>query len=854
MNPASRKKVKPSFVCLRCKQRKTKCDKLWPTCSKCKASSSICSYEVEPGRTNKSPTIDNVPYRDLRNLTPASISTSGSSTSMLNSSAKGWEMKNFAMNLWNAHDKLVVMNNTTIVDSPFAFHSILQHDLFAKALTTCIHGRILIDVERHRENVSSNSKKRELNLPIGEIGPLFFIDKAALKIIENTSKTSKLTPPIDFLYNTYDYEQAHPEESNEKVSVNILLEELSKYLHNKDEVDGLIVDFYKTIYPTYPLLEISLFEDNMKELLQLNEFNGYNIVFTGKDSRRKLETITILTIILAFSHRRLSLSINNPFKESFCVKSNNLALLAHKLLALMNVFQYVNEHTFSCLLYFFILRYLNPDQVDMYPTHSSLLNLKFLENVAIKLGLNEEPFQYTRYVSEWDDYPRLFNLRRKLWLGVQFLKFEISTPEGDSDILSLEYLRSFIKTDKSLPELFEKNYASTNNLDLSLMATAENIYHLHLSLQVLLTSCYPINGTSYLKEVLNNIDETKDFLNQKFPLILSSFEETTVKSLHINIPSFLANEESFDFSTFEENETFVANIIGYTCTMNVYHSVSLHFEKQSFRNASEFKRYYHRFTFAAIQDYLTLLKLVSEYFNGSLVHLREPFGLATQKVVRFSIHRLFIFQAALLVRLFFKKDTCSRPSVAMGMENDRNGKINRVIEKIIKLMSYHMKLLIEIVTSKLEKSYLGSFISVSIFRYIIYLVDTGALSTFISDYWKSGAIMDERYARIHRIVGLKWGLGRDKSFSFTSKLSNPQILGSLDLEILEELEKLISAQEFSRNFTEQVVDSSQSEADLTNYDNEALNQLMAIDLDKLLEIFPDLTDLEEEYQFERHKL
>ncbi|ONH74492.1 Regulator of drug sensitivity 1 [Saccharomyces cerevisiae] len=517
MSIASQKKVKPSFVCLRCKQRKIKCDKLWPTCSKCKASSSICSYEVEPGRINKSPTIENAPHRNIRNITPASMSASGSFTSILNPNTKDWEMKNFAMNLSNAHDKLVVMNNTTIVDSPFAFHSILQHDLYAKALTTCIHGRMLIDVERHRENVSANNKKRELNLTIGDIGPLFFIDKAALKFIENTSKTSKLYPPIDFLYNTYDYEQAHPEENNDKISINILLEELSKYFLNKNEVDGLIVDFYKTIYPVYPLLEISLFEDNIRELLQLNEFNGYNIVFAGKDSRRKLETITLLTIILAFSYRRLSLSTSHSFKESFGVNSNNLTLLAHKLLALMNVFQYVNEHTLCCLLYFFILRYLNPDQADMYPTHSDILNLKFLENVAIKLGLNEEPFQYTRYVSESDDYPRLFNLRRKLWLGVQFLKFGILIPEGDSDILSLEYLRSFMKTDESLPELFERNYASTNNLDLSLMATAENIYHLHLSLQVLLTSCFPINGPSYLKEVLDNIDKTKDFLKSEIP-------------------------------------------------------------------------------------------------------------------------------------------------------------------------------------------------------------------------------------------------------------------------------------------------------------------------------------------------
>ncbi|CAI7394262.1 CGH_3_collapsed_G0034170.mRNA.1.CDS.1 [Saccharomyces cerevisiae] len=85
---------------------------------------------------------------------------------------------------------------------------------------------------------------------------------------------------------------------------------------------------------------------------------------------------------------------------------------------------------------------------------------------------------------------------------------------------------------------------------------------------------------------------------------------------------------------------------------------------------------------------------------------------------------------------------------------------------------------------------------VSIFRYIIYLVDTDALSAFISDYWKSDAVMDERYSRIHRIVGLKWGMGRDRSFSFTSKLNNPQFLGSLDLEILEELEKLISDKNF----------------------------------------------------------
>ncbi|CAI4045800.1 hypothetical protein N7582_003653 [Saccharomyces uvarum] len=840
MNPALRKNAKPSFVCLRCKQRKIKCDKLWPTCSKCKASSSACTYEIEPGRTNISPPITNNPYGDLTGITPTSISTSASSTSALASRSKDWKMKNFAMKLWNVHDRLVVMNNTTVVDNPFASHSIAQQDLFARALSVCIHGKILIDVEGHRENASVNGKTKELSLPISDIGPLFFVDKAVLKFIDNASKTTKLSPPIDFLYNTYDYEQMNPEECNEKISTNILLQELSQYLLSRHEVDTLVMDFYKTIYPVYPFLEISLFEENLRESLQLNDFNGYNIVLAAKDSRRNLETITLLTIVLALSHRRLTLSTNTPFKESSYVKSNSLALLAHKFISLMDVFRYTNEHTFCCLLYFFILRYLNPDQIDMYPNHGDLLNLKFLNDVAIKLGLNEEPFQYTRYISERDDYPRLFNLRRKLWLGVQFLKFQISTPEGDSDILSLEYLRSFIKGDESLPELFEKNYPFTNNLDLSLMATSENVYRLHLSLQVLLTSCTPINGTSYLKEILDNINKTKDFLNQKFPIILNSLEEPILKSLHISIPSLFASAVPFDFSTFEENETFMANIIGYTSTMNVYHTLALYFEKKCFKNTSEYDSYYHHFTFTAMQDYLTLMKLISEYFNGNLAHLREPYGFVTQTVVRCSILRLFAFQATLLVKLCFRKDTCSQPSIAMGMEDDRNGRIIQVIDRMIKLMSFHMKLLIEIVTSKLENDYLGSFISVSIFRYIIYLVDTDALSSLISDYWKNNANMDEKYERIHKIVGLKWGLGRNKSFSVASKLSNPQTLASLNLDILEDLEKLISEQGLSRNFSGNV-DPLQNEVDLMAYDNEALNHLLAIDLDRLLGIFPDLS-------------
>ncbi|CAI4045581.1 hypothetical protein SKDZ_12G0080 [Saccharomyces kudriavzevii ZP591] len=842
MNLATRKKAKPSFVCLRCKQRKTKCDKLWPTCSKCKSSSSVCTYEIEPGRTNISPPTTNSAHGGLKSITPSSISTSDSSTFTPYASATDWEMKNFALRLWNAHEKLVVMNNTTIVDSPFAFHSILQQDLFSKALTTCIHGKILIDVERHRENASIDGEKKEMNLPISDIGPLFFIDKAALIFCDGTSKLSKLSPPVDFLYNTYDYEQAYPEERNDKISIDILLQELSQYLLNKHEVDTLLTEFYKAIYPMYPFLEISLFEGNMKEFLQPNNFNGYSIVLNDKKSRRNLETITLLTIILALSHRSLTLRNDILFEESSQVKANKLSLIAHKLISLMNVFTYTNEHTFCCLLYFFILRCLNPDQIDMYPSHSDLLNLKFLNEVAIKLGLNEEPFQYTRYIIEEDDYPRLFNLRRKLWLGVQFLKFQMSTPEGDSDILSLEYLRSFIKIDESLPELFEKNYTSTNNLDLSLMAISEDIYHFHLSLQELLTSCAPINGSSYLKEILNNIDRAKNFLNQKFPILLNSPKEPKLKSLHINVPSLFANGELFDLRTFEENETFMTNVIGYTSTMNVHHSLALYFEKKCFENPSEYEKYYHHFTFTAMQDYLTLLKLVSEYFNGSLAHLREPFGFVTQKVVWCSILRLLIFQATLLVKLSFKKSTCGRPAVFTGMEDDRNTKIIQVIDGLIKLMSYHMKLLIEIITSNLEKHYVGSFISVTIFRYIIYLVDTDELSSLIVDYWKSSANVNEKYRKIHKIVGLKWGLSRSKSFSIASKLNNPLVLGSLNLEILKMLEKLVSDQEFSRNFSGDV-NPLQNGVDIMNYDSDAFDQLTETDFERLLGFFPDLTNL-----------
>lgn len=56
------------------------------------------------------------------------------------------------------------------------------------------------------------------------------------------------------------------------------------------------------------------------------------------------------------------------------------------------------------------------------------------------------------------------------------------------------------------------------------------------------------------------------------------------------------------------------------------------------------------------------------------------------------------------------------------------------------------------------------------------------------------------------------------------------------------MEKLVSDQEFSRNFSGDV-DPLQNGVDIMNYDSDAFDQLTETDFERLLGFFPDLTNL-----------
>ncbi|EHM99633.1 Rds1p [Saccharomyces cerevisiae x Saccharomyces kudriavzevii VIN7] len=508
------------LVCLQCKRIKLKCDKLRPVCSRCQQHSLECKYEDSADLSSK-----------VIASGFSSPKTPHASNSEYQSGLKGSAFRcslqvpegviNTTLSIWNAEDMLVIVGLVTFVDYPFAAHSLSQHDQYVRALCASLYGMTLIDFSNYANGIPFEDSSRRI------LGPLSFIEKAILRRIEH-SKLFRVQPSaLGMLYNGCSIE-----EDNSVAFLPSLVAEIEGVLVQKKDCEILLKCFYENIYPFYPFMDITLFESNLGTLLLQDDDNRWKINTEGKYVRKKVETLSLLTVIMAMAlkHSTLDADLLSMVKTNTSETSTKLTLLCHRLLCLLDVFRYPNESTFTCLLYFYVSEHLDPGSPDCVLNQTNLLTLNHLSNLSITLGLQYEPSNYKRFKDS-----SLMRHRRMLWLGIQSLKFQISLAEGDSGRSNGEYMELFLANFDEVEATSEDEKSLVGELNMRLHDVTWNKYKLHVILSKLVSSCSSIIRHPQLFEVLENIKRLKDFMSDNFAtgLIYQSLKENKLNTIKL---------------------------------------------------------------------------------------------------------------------------------------------------------------------------------------------------------------------------------------------------------------------------------------------------------------------------------
>lgn len=783
MKSTSIKRRRLTLVCVQCKRSKRKCDKLRPVCTRCKQSSLECTYELEApsaktnSKSKQGHEIDQEVKKQrekkdfIHEIMPDSCTAeiiSGLSKNVLHKQ----------IDLWNADDMLVIFGPISFLDGPFAVHSLIQYDIYSRAFSESLHGMTLVDLSYHLNNPSTQNTSQRM------LSPLKFIEKAIIRRMEQVKLNQAQPAAVGMFCN-----MCGSEDDNLVAAVKNMVPEIEDTIMPKKDCQLLLEHFYQNIYPFYPYMDVGLFESGFDLLFVKDDEDKWRINTSGRDIRSKVETLILLMIVMSMSlrHSVLDNTVLSIVKISASESARQLSLLSHKLLCLLDVFQYLNESAFTCLLYFYVSEHLNPESGDCFLTHTNLLSLRHLTELSKTLGLQYEPSNFKRIKD-----PRVVRHRRMLWLGLQSLRFEVSLAEGDWDSSNIKFMEAFSENMEINNGWYDNSADAISYFNDRLSESAQNKYHLHMLLSKLVASCAPIVGRVQVSNVLENIVRSEDFMLQSFSTHLLYEAKTNTKLDTLKFVRGL----SINISSVKNTEIFLANLVGHTCILNACDILSLYFESKTISSWEENEKPYVYFTFKAFKEYILLAELICDYLNGSFANgISKHYGYAIDKRVCFALVRIWIFQCRLLLRLAYKREARLSRSALNGSIKERDD-FDDLLSRMTRYMRNQMAHLVDLAGSKFQENYLCSFQTIPMFRYILYVVGLGKLVSLTNDFWERAAVRGELPQSIEQKIAMKWGLDINNSKSIKQKLMCAKTLESFNESLLNDLESIVLSSKF----------------------------------------------------------
>lgn len=828
-------------VCTACKAKKLKCDKSRPSCSRCLKANKQCNYpltinnisSVTPPDESTSPNFSRHVAKlshfttsdrsrneknsvDVKNIHRERYPSSSSSTVTFNSTTPNNNSfrtniretpltdENFSpghveanaeivLNLWNPNNLIVTYGSTTYYDTSLGSHGLILYDPYTRLFCGALHGSTLFELQSRLSFISNECTGQSCKgTAKKKLGPLHFLEKAIIKWVEKTNEYVKNQLPLDYFNTTYTIEDTmHP---NLLAAIQMIIREIEIIMIDKDQIDYYLKHFYENIYPYYPLIEIPLFEKKLKNILIENQGKHYEFDVFKQNVRVKLETMATLLLILSISLRSKLIDPVKPTQDKYDERildtkncsdiASQLIVFAQKILSLLNGFKFTNENILCCTLYLFLAEHLNPENRSIHTDPDEVLTLNCLSNMAVHLGLFNDPVRFERYKNNPDFCHKAVLFKRKLWISLQSIKLQVCTIEGSFTEMDAKHLEIFKAPNEGVSAVLNDRFKESSLFDFKLFSIHEDVYNFHSKLGKLMILMSPTKESQDLNAIVDAINEISLLMENKF-----SFDELT----NIAVGGNIIKEDTWRHATMNLDGiknlyNIHINIIGTGSILGTYSILFSYFEQKcaSEKDNPRWVELYEIFMLKAVETFLKLAEIMLNYLNGSYSkYILKEHEFCLNKEIIFTLIRVWRTLFSFVLRFSYKKDQMEKSSTDM----DKNQ-----FDLINKCLSMLKDILIETTnlgSIKLEEKYIGAYQALQMVRYLIYTMDEEYLTMMVNKYWNKAFNSSSIPERIIEKVNSKWGVGPKSQDLIKNYLANDNVLSNLTPDLIEQVNTLM---------------------------------------------------------------
>ncbi|AET39817.1 uncharacterized protein Ecym_5015 [Eremothecium cymbalariae DBVPG len=661
MEKKKSRRNKLSFVCQTCRKSKTKCDKLKPLCTRCIKNNFVCVYDVETQKKPKSRSKDSriqqlqreIEYWKSKakgHLSQYSLKYHGQLP------AVGAVIDDPVINFHDAFPMMIMEGRSKQNVSPFSALSYMSKDIYLFLFWSSTSPRIGIEATKLRfKNVSRASKSPTVTRFIEKLlhGKTTTASKYTIDDFRNIFKN-------DFFFaDSYESEEDYPKFLKDcKIHY-------ESHLPCLKVIRAYLRFFYKEVYPLVPYLDVSLFEENIADILIQDELDALHVQFNlGTVSiRKKVTHICLLACLLGVTYVSMEVACSRDptvLKDPLLIsqmstfEADKMFELMKYTMGVLNMFDWVDEFTVLAHLYQHVYSLVSPEL-----SSTDVLDITGICRPSILwcakcIGLGKSPgYDKPRDFKD----PRILCLRRKLWLGIyvifnyeqlvcgnlpQYLKF---IPPGISPVNDSRLGGS---EESTFLDTIQRAYVN-DPLEYNIQLSFYKKHRSYLPASILSLAYLNVSDKAIrLSELESALKETRRKLNYNLivnqPQQFFSYAVDGLRDIQVN--------------TTKSNNANICQsrmILLLTCVLNTS-SLYLYFENQLIQNKdSKCAKYYHIYFKDNLHDVLSSIIAVSEYLDGG-VPLPDGCHFIMYDIVENSMIRCFQVLFGVILRLYHAEE------------------------------------------------------------------------------------------------------------------------------------------------------------------------------------------------------
>lgn len=675
-----KKRQRMSVVCLNCKARKIKCDKKRPSCTNCVKCNvgHLCEYEP-PHWVNRVTTSTGLPIVALKEAQVARakqisaqpqppLATPGAvmdtvGVDGINSAPD--EIKRLRARL-HVLEQSVGISPPTERPSPQSTHHAQDEENNDKVDFYELYNSLIIKrsgMEEHKPLSSlahykkdqyvmimvgyfnlcatlykakygdhkrkTGNKKTRLDASLTEF--LYLLgERESPEVVEVVSKFIKERVPKNHTKNNHFPNVGEEKDPDIQDNVKRMAERL---LPPKRIIRLLLDRFYKYVYPYFPFIDKTFFDDRLfNSILVSNDLDSPITVII--EEKFDFVLLANFLIILRMTYIGLppvsALSDKEKILMSYPISTECIAT-ALSALSIFKIMRKTKLTIVQALMYFRMYCNFAPEDGDGGELTQSQILFGSIVQSAYTIGLNRDASRH----SQMNFDKEYANLWRRLWLGILETDRFFSTIAGHLPLI--QNLNSYeIRFPDSLPTDTKLDAAMTDDLKRS-----QRILKLYYDLANMVNNLTSAPRVSDLTDLLRQMNV---YVNINY-------------SCNGMVPLASVPEDEYDAVNFNNNKRLQHTLQSMGLSLAVYHALSVHYESTQNQNIPKLKEYTTHLLRTTVSLSNILYKFLSNGFRGYIDENHKYFLLRYSENMLQRVINSFI---GILTRCYHTVDLISR--------------------------------------------------------------------------------------------------------------------------------------------------------------------------------------------------